>query len=72
MDPQVAWKELQFAYRERDWDEVRELAQSLLDWLQRGGFPPTVLGKPFSDPEQHREVARAFCRRALRKVAEYS
>ena len=65
MDPQATWDQLQKAYCIRDWEAVRELAQSLLDWLQRGGFPPTVLGKPFSDPDQHREVALAFCRRAL-------
>ena len=71
MDPQVTWKTLQEAYRERDWDEVRELAQSLLDWLQRGGFPPTVLGSPFTDPDLLRKVAQAFCRRALRQAAEH-
>ncbi len=38
MDPQAAWNQLQEAYRVRDWETVRELAQSLLDWLERGGF----------------------------------
>ena len=71
MDPHAARQNLQEAYRVRDWERVRELAQSLLDWLQRGGFPPIVLSSPSSDPDRHREVAQAFCRRALRKAAEH-
>ena len=71
MDPQVAWKELQEAYSTCEWDDVRALAQSLLDWLNRGGFPPTVIGSPITDPNVHRNFVLAFCRRALLKATEH-
>ena len=71
MDPQITWMNLQEAYLKRDWDDVRELAQSLLDWLQRGGFPPTVLGTPHTDPDLHRDFVQAFCRRVLLNATKH-
>jgi len=66
MDPQAAWNEIQAAHRAGDRETVRELAQSLLDWLARGGFPPVTLAAGSAPPDRHREVAEEFCRRALR------
>ena len=71
MDPQVTWQNLHEAFRERNWDEARELARSLLDWLQRGGFSPSVQGIPSTDPDLHRQAAQAFCRRVLREATAY-
>lgn len=42
MDPQATWNHLQQAFKEHDWDEVEELAQALLAWLRKGGFPPNL------------------------------
>ena len=70
MDPQAAWNQLQESYRAEDWDSVCELAQSLLDWLGRGGFPPVTAGQPTSDPSLQREVVEDFCRSALRQAAK--
>lgn len=65
MDPQATWDQLQEAYRLRDWAVARELAQSLLDWLARGGFPPVI-----SEPDRHnvarlRATAIRFCKSVL-------
>ena len=62
MDPQATWNSLQQAYGRKDWQEARELAQSLLDWLGRGGFAPfTGNGDP-ADMAEQRDNATRFCR----------
>src|SRR5262249_219354 len=43
MDPQAAWDRLLAAYAAGDWDQIEELATDLLAWLNRDGFPPTVI-----------------------------
>ena len=61
MDPEVAWKELMQARLERDWDQVEELAEGLLDWLDRGGMPPTTIGDARLGKMWHRTIAHATC-----------
>jgi hypothetical protein len=62
MDPQATWNSLQKAYGRKEWQEARELARSLLDWLHRDGFPPfTGNGDP-TDMAEQRGNATRFCR----------
>jgi hypothetical protein len=70
MDPQAAWNQLQEAYRIRDWEAVRELAQSLLDWLERGGFPPVTPEAQPHDTVRQRAIVIRFCRSALQQMVE--
>ena len=42
MDPNAAWQELADAYQENDLDRCNELAIGLLEWLTKGGYPPTI------------------------------
>lgn len=70
MDPQAAWDQLQEAYRDRDWETVRELAQSLLDWLERGGFPPVVTKVRRSDATRQRVRVTKFCNEVLQQMVE--
>ena len=70
MDPQAAWNQLLEAYRLRDGATVRELAQSLLDWLDRGGFSPVPSEAQRHDTAQHRAIVVRFCRSALREFSE--
>lgn len=70
MDPQAAWNEIQAAHRAGDRETVRELAQSLLDWLARGGFPPVTSAGEAAPADRHRKVAEEFCRQTLRRTAE--
>ena len=61
MDPQASWDQLLSAYAEGNWDRTEELALALSDWLNKGGFPPTVLGQDALGPEFDRALARAGC-----------
>lgn len=68
MDPQATWSQLQTALRVKDLEAVHELAESLLLWLERGGFPPaTGQGNPH-DAAQQRANASRFCRSALQQI----
>ena len=65
MDPQAAWEQLLAAYAEGDWDAVEQRATDLMAWLDRDGFPPTILNNPDLDPDWNRALARAGCAHAL-------
>lgn len=65
MDPQATWDQLLCAYREGDWDTIEERATDLIEWLDRGGFPPKVLANPGLGPDWDRALARAGCELAL-------
>lgn len=42
MDPDAAIVTINTAARDLDWEQVREAASGLLEWLRRGGFKPTT------------------------------
>ena len=65
MDPQATWDQLLSALAEGDWDQIEELANALLDWLSRDGFPPIAIGTPNLGPEFERAICRAGCEFAL-------
>lgn len=65
MDPQAAWEQLLAAYAAGDWDILEERATNLIAWLDRGGFPPTILHQPEFDSELNRALAHAGCHFAL-------
>lgn len=68
MDPQAAWDQLLSAYAEGDWDTIEEQATNLIEWLDRGGFPPKVLSCDRLDADGQRALARAGCQFALETV----
>jgi hypothetical protein len=45
MDPNQTWRDLSQAFSDDDWDRIDELASSLAEWLDRGGFPPSITGE---------------------------
>jgi len=57
MDPNAAWSALAQAVTDDDWDEAATVADGLLAWLDRGGFPPVIAGTPTFDAL----VAKAAC-----------
>lgn len=67
MDPEIAWKDLRDAYRERNLDDMESSAGDLLDWLAGGGFPPR-LGEPM-DAKWDRMMVEAACRFVLEEAA---
>ena len=70
MDPQATWDELQDAIRSNDPEITRERALSLMDWLDRGGFPPVTSVDPAMDADAHRQAAKECCRRILWSMAD--
>jgi hypothetical protein len=68
MDPQATWDQLLAAYAAGDWEQIEERATDLLAWLDRGGFPPTIIQQPELDGDWNRTLARAGCVHALEVV----
>jgi hypothetical protein len=61
MDPQVAWTNLLIAWVSRDWEDVLELSEALLNWLDKDGFPPEFSYPQELGSEINRIVVRATC-----------
>lgn len=61
MDPQATWDRLIDAYRAGERDEAQDAADTLLQWLDRGGFPPQTLPGRSMDDAWNRALARAAC-----------
>ncbi|MFM9959949.1 MAG: hypothetical protein ACKV2Q_01850 [Planctomycetaceae bacterium] len=70
MDPQAAWDQLQEAFRVHDGEAVRELAQSLLDWLDRGGFSPVTSEGNRNDSARQRAIVIRFCNSVLQEMVD--
>ena len=72
MDPQAAWKNLLTAYTGLDWFTVEELATGLIEWLDKGGFPPALVGQHAAAQKWSRSVVRFACEKALFDARRYS
>lgn len=68
MDPQATWEELLKARQERDWDRAEELAENLLEWMKKRGFPPTTVGEATIGRTWHHAVAQFVCFMTLNDV----
>ena len=55
MDVNETWRDLSQAVEQDDWQEASQLAETLGEWINKGGFPPTITG----NAEFDRIVARA-------------
>ena len=44
MDPQATWNEMLEAIFQRDWEIAQERSGALLEWMEKGGFPPQTAG----------------------------
>ncbi len=65
MDPQACWTELLNALAGRESPAAIEAAETLAEWLRRGGFPPRTLPQlPQNHPLQ-RVIARTVCDQVL-------
>ena len=68
MDPQETWLRLLAASVNNDWEEAEELANALLTWLEKGGFPPEVLGPKELGVEFNAALVHAACSFILRRA----
>ena len=64
MDPEQAYADLQSAFTSGDWIALRDNAEALLDWLERGGFLPSGMSGS-SRPEEWLSDIRRF---ALQRI----
>ncbi|MCH7724968.1 MAG: hypothetical protein IH991_00600 [Planctomycetes bacterium] len=65
MDPDANWQLLLEAITEQDWERTSELAQAVLVWLDRGGFPPQSVLRVNLGKEWDTAVTRFACAYAL-------
>ncbi len=65
MDPQATWNELLDCYNRKQFEEALAAAENLNQWLQRGGFPPTVTAQVSAGDELHRVIALAVVQHVL-------
>ncbi len=70
MDPQQTLTDLLEAMRAKEWDEAKNLAEALHQWLVNRGFPPTTIGDPSLGTEWHRAIATFVCMAAISKVKD--
>ena len=60
MDPTAAWNQMVDAVVTADWEAATRLAENLLDWLGKEGFPPAISGQPVFDRIAARETCEAI------------
>lgn len=58
MDPQACWEALASHWENKEIAEMRARAMDLLQWINRGGFPPKITGQESFD----RQVAVVVCK----------
>ena len=68
MDPNACLMQLLDAIEDRNWNQAEELANALLDWLNKSGFPPKTLGSVRLGTFWHRTVAQFICQAAIARV----
>ena len=61
MDPQATLRDLLAAVGDRDWNQVDELSEALLTWVQKRGFPPKTVGPKELGRGWHRAIAEFVC-----------
>lgn len=61
MDPQQTWTDMLEALERKQWQPAKELADSLYEWLKKGGFPPTTIGAKSIGKNWHAAAAQFVC-----------
>jgi hypothetical protein len=67
MDPEVAWNEMLDAIAEDNLSDAEACADSLLGWIERGGFVPQTLKRTVPG-EWDRLICDYVCREVLLRV----
>ena len=68
MDPQQTWADMLDALQRKEWDNAKELADALYEWLRKGGFPPTTVGDESLGKQWHKTIAHFTCLSVANKV----
>jgi hypothetical protein len=67
MDPQASWNEMLGAIVQKDWEQAFERAESLLEWMRKGGVPPQTATITMR-PQWNRATAQFGCLTTLQLV----
>ena len=70
MDPHQTWSDMQDALQRKQWDDARELADALYEWIRKGGFPPVTIGDESLGKNWHKTIASFTCLAIANKVDE--
>lgn len=65
MDPQATWEAMIEEWQRGNWPTVIELAECLLHWLKKRGFPPETIPGQHMGGDWNRVAAISLCRFAL-------
>jgi hypothetical protein len=68
MDPQQTWTEMLEALKRKEWDDAKELADALYEWIRKGGFPPVTVGDESLGKNWHKTIASFTCLVTANKV----
>ena len=68
MDPQETWRMLLEAWFNRNWDDVVELSEALLNWIGKDGFAPCVEHARELGPDLNRLLVRTACDFLLKRA----
>lgn len=68
MDPHQTWLDMLDALKRKQWDDAKELSDSLYEWIRKGGFPPTTVGDESLGKNWHKTVAQFVCLAVANKV----
>lgn len=70
MDPQQAWENLLRAWIRRDWEDVLNYCEALIEWLEKDGFPPEFSYPLELGKDLNRATVRAACDFILQRTSE--
>ena len=56
------------ALERKKWDDAKELADNLFEWLRKGGFPPITIGDESLGKSWHKTIAHFTCLVVASKV----
>lgn len=70
MDPQTAWSALLHAWGVGDWEQVEDLAEALLTWLDRNGYPPKLSRQINLGGELNSVIVKSAAEFMLRRARE--
>jgi aminopeptidase N len=56
------------AMKRKQWDEAKELADALYEWIRKGGFPPVTVGDESLGQQWHKTIASFTCLVVANKV----
>jgi len=68
MDPQQTWADMLDSLQSKQWDDAKESADSLYEWIRNGGFPPTTVGDESLGKTWHKTIASFTCLAVANKV----